>query len=202
MKRLAIVGAGDLGQQIAHHATDSGYSVVGFFDDFQHEVLGKLSEVETVFKQGDFDVLMIGIGYNHMKTRSELFNKFHGNIPFAQVIHSSAIIDPSCTIGEGVFIYPGCVLDMNVIVENNVLLNAGCVIAHDSHIHRNCMLSPGVIVSGFVKIHEKVNLGTGTKVIDNITISTMIRTGAGAVVTKDLEKKGLYVGVPALFKKP
>ena len=35
MKKLALIGAGDLGQQIAWHAKQDGhYEVVGFFDDY------------------------------------------------------------------------------------------------------------------------------------------------------------------------
>ena len=41
MKRIAIIGAGDLGQQIAHYISHSdAYKVVGFFDDFG--VVGEL----------------------------------------------------------------------------------------------------------------------------------------------------------------
>lgn len=201
MKKLAIIGAGDLGQQIAYHATDSDYQVVGFFDDFQANVLGKITEVSDAFEKGLFDELMIGIGYKHMDVRADLFEKFYGSIPFAKIIHSSSYIDPSCQIGEGTFIYPGCTLDMNVVIGQNVSLNASCTIAHDSEVGSHTMLSPGVIVSGFVKIGQQINLGTGTKVIDNIEISKGVRTGAGAVVTENLVNPGLYVGVPARFKK-
>ncbi|MEQ9467089.1 MAG: NeuD/PglB/VioB family sugar acetyltransferase [Ekhidna sp.] len=202
MKRLAIIGAGDLGQQIAYHATDSGYQVVGFFDDFLQDALGKISDVIHSYENGAFDELMIGIGYKHMDIRATLFEKFHRSIPFAKIIHSSAYVDPSCQIGEGTLIYPGCVLDMNVVVGQNVSLNVSCTIAHDSEVGSHSMLSPGVVVSGFVKIDRQVNLGTGTKVIDNIEISKGVRTGAGAVVTENLSQPGLYVGVPARFKKP
>lgn len=202
MKKLAIIGAGDLGKQIAYHAPKNGYKVVGFFDDYSNEVLGKIKEVKSVFERGDFDELMIGIGYKHMDIRARLFDELVEVIPFATVVHPSAYIDSSCEIGAGTFIYPGCVLDMNVTIGQNVSLNAGCVIAHDSIVENHSMLSPGVVVSGFVTIEEKANLGTGTQVIDNIRVSTGVRTGAGAVVTNMLEKPGLYVGVPAVYKKP
>jgi acetyltransferase-like isoleucine patch superfamily enzyme len=44
-------------------------------------------------------------------------------------------------------------------------------------------------------------LGIGTVVIDNLRIASGCRTGAGAVVTCDLEKRGLYLGIPARFAK-
>lgn len=201
MKKLAVIGGGDLGKQIAYHAANCGYEFVGFFDDYATNALGKIEHVESGYTDGLFDELMMGIGYKHMAVREELYLSYRTKIPFGKVIHPSAVIDSSCTIGFGSFIYPGCTLDMNVEIGENVSVNAGCIIAHDSKIGSHSMLSPGVVVSGFVDVQEKVNLGTGTKVIDNITLGPGVRTGAGAVVTQNFTQPGLYVGVPAKFKK-
>lgn len=210
MKRLAIIGSGDLGQQMAYHAfSDNHYQPVGFFDDYQlvgtvkygYPVLGKLNEIKFFFDQGKFDVIMIALGYRHLSLKENIFNKFKNSIPFGTILHSSSYIDSTCKIGNGVFIYPGCVLDMNTVVKDNVLLNVGCIIAHDSTIGEHSFLSPSVQVAGFVNIGRKVSLGIGTVVIDNISIIDNVRTGAGAVVTKNLNDHGLYVGMPAFFKK-
>ncbi|WP_152267601.1 NeuD/PglB/VioB family sugar acetyltransferase [Agriterribacter humi] len=210
MKRLAIIGSGDLGQQIAHHAlTDKHYQPVGFFDDFQkpgvlrhgYPVLGDVEDIVRLYKENAFDVLMTGIGYKHFETRVAVFERFSFLIPFGSVIHSSSYIDSSCHIGQGVFIYPGCSIDMNATIGNNVLINAGCIIAHDSHIGDHSFLSPGVNIAGFVTTGKAVGLGIGTIVIDNITIGPGVRTGAGAVVTENISAPGLYLGVPAKFRK-
>lgn len=206
MKKLAIIGSGDLGQQIAYHAaTDNHYKVVGYFDDFEPKgsvkkglpILGSINDVMQSHEQGLFDVLMVGVGYHHFAKRSEVFIQFKGNIPFANLVHSSSYIDLSCTIGEGVFVYPGCVVDMGSVLEDNVLLNAGCIIAHDSHIGFNSMLAPGVNVAGFVRVGKSVHLGIGTVVINGISITDDTRTGGGAVVVNNIEEPGLYVGIPA-----
>jgi sugar O-acyltransferase (sialic acid O-acetyltransferase NeuD family) len=210
MKRLAIIGSGDLGQQIAYHArAEKLYDVVGFFDDFakvgelKHglPVLGKVDDIDAQYNTATFDCLMVGVGYRHMAGRAALYERFHRSIPFGKVVHTSSYIDSSCSIGDGVFIYPGCVLDMNVVIEENALLNAGCIIAHDSTVGRHAMLAPGVKVAGFVMLSETVILGIGTVVIDNIRIAAGIKTAAGAVVIDNLQQPGLYAGVPAKFKK-
>lgn len=210
MKRLAIIGSGDLGHQIAYHAkADKHYEPVGFFDDYQpvgsirHElpVMGGVNDIVGKFNDGVFDCLMIAIGYKHMAFRMSLYRQFIDHVPFGTIIHSSAYIDKSCTIAPGTIVYPGCVLDMNVVLGGNVLLNAGCVIAHDTAIGESCFLSPGVKVAGFVKTEPGVILGIGTTVIDNILIKSGVRTGGGAVVIDDLEQPGLYAGVPAKLKK-
>lgn len=210
MKKLAIIGAGDLGYQIAYHAkNDTDLNPVGFFDDFKIKdeyyynlpVLGKVKDVISSFNAGLFDVLMIGIGYKHLEIRGKLFDEFYGKIPFANIIHSSVYVDSSCKLGSGIFIYPRCTLDMNVIIEDNVLLNVNCVIAHDTVIGKHSFLSPCVNVAGFVNIGKRVNLGINTTIIDNIKVADYVKTGGGAVVITDLKEPGLYVGIPAKFKK-
>lgn len=210
MKRLAIIGSGDLGQQIAYHAqTDGHYDVVAFFDDFQTPgtlrhgipVAGGVEQVLEHYRDGKFDALMIGIGYKHIGLRQTLYDRFSTDIPFGSVIHTSSYVDKSCTLGSGVMIYPGCMLDMNVVIGDNVLLNIGCVIAHDTTIGTGSFLSPAVKVAGFVDVGPSVILGIGTTVIDNVAIVSGVRTGGGAVVTADLESPGLYVGIPAKFIK-
>lgn len=209
MKRLAIIGSGDLGQQIAWHAlTDKHYDPVGFFDDYQkpgvvrhgYPVFGGVEDIERVYKEKVFDALMIGIGYKHFDFRTSVFDRFSPHIPFGSLIHSSSYVDRSCRIGQGVVVYPGCTIDMNATIDDNVLINAGCVIAHDSHIGAHAFLSPGVNIAGFVTIGKRVSMGIGTIVIDNITVANDVRTGAGAVVTKNISEPGLYLGVPAKFR--
>ncbi len=211
MKRLAIIGSGDLGQQIAWHATSDGkYQVVGFYDDFAVKgllcngipVLGKIEDVESDFGKGEFDELLLAIGYKHFNERMRIFNELKMVVPFGRLIHSSAYVDPSAILGLGVIVYPGCVLDMKTHLQDNVLLNAGVVIAHDTTIGSHSFLSPGVKVAGFVRVGNCVSLGIGTAVVDNLSIADYARTGAGAVVIESITEPGLYVGVPARYKKP
>jgi sugar O-acyltransferase (sialic acid O-acetyltransferase NeuD family) len=206
MKRLAIIGSGDLGQLIAHHAiSDNQYELVGFFDDYRNygeevglgTVLGKINEVEQVFATGKFDCLMIGIGYKHPDFRKDCFERFSGKIAIGKLVHSSCYVDPSVIIGAGSCLLPGCVLDWRVVVEENVLLNTGCKIAHDTRIGSHSFLGPGVVLAGFIVVGEGSFIGVGTIIVDNISIAPRTQTGGGAVITRNIVDAGLYVGVPA-----
>lgn len=207
MKKLAILGSGDLGQLIAHHAPDSNFEVVGFFDDFavkevnQIPILGKVKDVETQFNKGLFTHIIIGIGYKHLTFRSDLFKSLKNKIPFANIVHSSCYIDSSVKLGEGIVILPGSVVDKGCIINDNVLLNTACVIAHDSEIGFNCFLAPRVSIAGFVVIGESCFIGINTTVIDGIQVANNVQTGGATLLTKDIIKCGLYVGVPARFVK-
>lgn len=208
--KLAIIGASDLGKLIAHNVLSSeSYELVGFYDDTLTKgivvegfpILGKIDDVQLEYVKGNFDCLMIGIGYNHMDIRKSLFEKYSLQIPFASIIHSSCIIESTAKIGQGVFMLPGCVIDHNVIVSDNVLLNTGCIIAHDTKIGKHSFLSPAVSIAGKVLIGECCVLGINTTIIDHLSLGNKIRTGGGAVVIDSLEQSGLYVGIPARYKK-
>jgi sugar O-acyltransferase (sialic acid O-acetyltransferase NeuD family) len=206
MKRLAIIGSGDLAKQIAHHAVnDEHYQVVGCFDDFLRKgeesnglpILGNIDSIQDSYDKDLFDELIIGIGYKHMALRNDLFIRFENEIPFGTIIHSSCFIDKSVKVGKGTIIYPGCIIDMNTEIGNNCLIYNGCNIAHDSKVSNNTIFSPGVNIAGFCSIGAHVNLGIGTVISDNISITQKVRTGAGTVVVNSIVESGTYVGVPA-----
>lgn len=206
-KILAIIGAGDLGRQIAYHAMhDNHFNTVIFFDDFNQDklvdgckIFGEIENILDFYNKGFFTHLIIGVGYKHMQERSNLFKRFKDEIPFANIIHSSCIIDSSVKFGKGIIVYPGSVIDANVVLGDNILINIGCVIAHDTSIDFNCFLSPSVNLAGFVNVGEKSILGINCTVIDNINIHSNTQIGAGSVVIKNINKNGLYVGNPVRF---
>ena len=208
MKKLGIIGSGDLGQLIAIHAkATKEYSIVGFFDDFKEKndivkdipIIGGIADITNLFSEGIIDELIIGIGYKHFMFRKNVYEKFSSTIPMATIIHPSSYVDPSCKIGAGVLILPGCILDCNVVIKDNVLLNTACVIAHDSIIGAHTFLSPAVSIAGFVTIGECCNIGINSTIIDNIQIHPNTQTGGGTVVIKNIFESGLYVGNPSKF---
>jgi sugar O-acyltransferase (sialic acid O-acetyltransferase NeuD family) len=211
LKRIGIIGAGDLGVQLAHHVAGApDMTVAGFFDDSKpvgslvvgHPVLGGIDQVPPRFAESAFDELLIAIGYKHMAFRQSVYDRFQATIPFARLVHARAWVDPTATIGPGAVLYAGCIVDMGSSIGANALLNVGCVVAHHTRIGAGSFLSPAVKVAGFVDIAASTSLGIGTIVIDNVSIASGVRTGAGAVVIHDLTEPGLYVGVPAKLKKP
>jgi sugar O-acyltransferase (sialic acid O-acetyltransferase NeuD family) len=210
MKRLAIIGSGDLGQLIAHHAiTDKHFEVVGFLDDFENvgslkngfPVIGKSDEAIRLFESKAFDCIMIGVGYKHMAKRKSIYESLKGIIPFGTIIHSSCYIDASSKVRDGSFLLPRCTIDKDVVIGENVLLNTAVVVAHDTSIDSHCFIAPAASIAGKVHIKESCIIGIGAVIIDNRVIEQNIQIGGGAVVIDNLSIPGLYVGVPAILKR-
>lgn len=204
MKRIAIIGAGLLGQQIAYHIkNDQGYDLVGFFDDnpvWPQEyapVFGKVDDIEMVYAKKAFDQLIVGIGYEHFAYRWQCFHRFFSHIPFLTFIHSSCWVDKSASIGTGSFLMPGTIIDDHVTIGENVFVQVSCSISHHSMVKENCFLGPRVTLAGGVTVERDCFLGVGTTVIDWMNICPGVQTGGGAVVITSIKDAGLYVGVPA-----
>ncbi|MGM4986963.1 acetyltransferase [Tardiphaga sp. 841_E9_N1_2] len=204
-RRIAIIGAGVLGRTLLAHIADfSDLRAIGFFDDSITSnvdglpTLGRLDAISSRYAAGDFDAVVMGIGYNHLQFRASLFASLgEASVPFATLIHPSAYVHATASIGSGAVLFPRCIVDAKSSVGSNSLLNTGCIIAHDTSVGDGCFLGPGVTIAGFVTTGSNCFIGTGTVIKDNITLSQGARTGAGAVVVSDVAAHTLVVGVPA-----
>mgnify|MGYP003972862573 CR=1 FL=1 len=206
MERIAIIGAGLLGQQIAHHIkSDQGDEISGFFDDMVEDlsnleygpILGKTNHVRQSFSDGIFDRVIIGIGYKHFQYRWDCFERLRGIVPFHTFIHSTCFIDKTSQIGEGSFLMPGTIIDDHVSIGENVFLQVGCSISHHSIVEENCFFGPRVTLAGCVTVKRNCFLGVGSIVIDSVNITSNVQTGGGTVVTSNIQDQGVYVGAPA-----
>lgn len=81
----------------------------------------------------------------------------------------------------------------------------GIVINGRATIGQNCNLSQGVTIGqtnrgirkGVPSIGNSVYIGPGAKIIGGISIGDFAAIGANAVVTRDIPKNGVAVGIPA-----
>ena len=211
MKKLLIIGAGDLGQQIAHFVTtDNQFEVVGYVDDWQEKgaiikgkpVLGCINDLSLLYANGQFEEALIGVGYKHFTFRKALYEKYKDSIPFATFVHSSCYVDPTAEIGKGVVVYPRCIIDKNARVFENVIIDFGAGIGHDSSIGHHSFIAPMAALAGFVGVGEMCFIGIGSTIIDHIQITNSTTIGGGAVVVKNIvDSNGVYVGNPARFLK-
>ncbi|MEY3815894.1 MAG: UDP-3-O-(3-hydroxymyristoyl)-glucosamine N-acyltransferase, partial [Pseudomonadota bacterium] len=61
-------------------------------------------------------------------------------------IHKSAIIHPSCKLGQDVYIGPNVVIEENVSVGDDVVIHAGSIIESDSAIGNASVIHPHVVI--------------------------------------------------------
>lgn len=61
-------------------------------------------------------------------------------------IHPTAVVHPSCKIGEGVSIGPHAVIDKNVTIGNRTSIGSGCYIGPHTTVGEDCILHPHVTI--------------------------------------------------------
>lgn len=120
-----------------------------------------------------------------------------------------------CTIGDDSFVGPFVEIQRGVVVGKRCRIQSHAFICELVTIGDECFVSHGVMFvndtfqSGgpargdrslwrATRIGDRVSLGTGSVILP-VRICSDVVVGAGAVVTRDIERSGIYVGNPARF---
>ena len=201
-KKVVIIGAGGHAKVIADIIEKSGDEIVGFLDDNkeigttiikEYKVIGDLNNrfaMAVTKKNLEF---IIAIGDN--KKREEISHS--PNLKFYTAIHPSAQMGLDVEIQEGTVIMANACINSSAKIGKHCIINTGAIIEHDNIIEDFVHISPNVALGGTVKIGKSTHVGIGSTIKNNITICENCKIGAGAVVVKDIEKEGTYIGVPA-----
>ena len=92
--------------------------------------------------------------------------------------------------------------DLSVIIGNNCMFSYGIDIrCGDSHSIIDLQSGKRINYAKDINIQDSVWLATGVKILKSLTIGQGSIIGAGSIVTKDIPKNCLAVGVPAEVKK-
>jgi acetyltransferase EpsM len=195
MKKVIIIGAGghaaELRDYINHHnaarPTDR-FEVLGFIDDDEKNYLHYgfrepfLGQIENHTVRNDIFYLM---GIANVAYRKPIVEKFESyGAKFTGLIHPTAIISPSCEIGEGTVVSHNVSVGAKAKLGRFNMLNSRCTIGHDAQIGDYNFISPQVAISGNTKIGENNLIGTNSCTIPGMSIGNNNKIAAGMVVYK------------------
>lgn len=198
--KLLIIGASGHGKVIVDIALKMNkWQVVAFLDDDENikstmniDVIGKSSDTFKYIQ--DYDIF-VGIGNNSTRERiQENLEKLGASIPV--LIHPDAIVGEQVEIGAGTVIMAGVIINCCTKIGKGCIVNTGATIDHDNIIEDYVHISPGVNLAGAVRVGKGTWIGIGSVVSNNVKITNDCRIGAGAVVVKDINEVGTYIGVP------
>lgn len=110
------------------------------------------------------------------------------------------VIERYCKIGSNVTIVRGSANENTIIGEgtcmaHGTLIGHGCIIGKNNHFANN------VSLGGAVKIHDNCFFGSGVVLSAGCIIKDIILVGSGGVLNGVVDRSGVYVGVPAKWKK-
>ena len=116
---------------------------------------------------------------------------------FANLIHPSASVSPSVTLGEGVFVGPNATIASAARVGNFAQIGRSSSIGHHVVLSQYVRLGPAVVIPSGVRLSSGVTVGPGVIFLNNIRVGSNALVGAGSVVTKNVPDETFVVGSPA-----
>ena len=126
------------------------------------------------------------------------------------VIRSYVELRKNTIIGEKCYIDSGVKTSGDCKIGNEVTLRYDTIIARDVEVEDRCFLAPQVMTNysdpkgdkhpGTV-IGAGSFIGTNTTIHHGVKICAGTTVGVKSFVNKDITEPGLYLGIPATFKK-
>jgi sugar O-acyltransferase (sialic acid O-acetyltransferase NeuD family) len=203
---LLVLGTRDFSYEIAELAEETGqFEVAGFVENLSRERCDETLEglpihwIENVDALARTHLAVCGIGTTRRRSLAEQAAA-HG-LRFATVVHPSARVPASATLGEGTIVSAGAIVGTRAKLGRHVFLNRGSLVGHHTALGDYVSVMPGANIAGFCSIEEAVYVAIGAVIVDRITVGMGSVVGAGAVVVRDVPPSVQVTGVPARVVK-
>lgn len=145
-------------------------------------------------QRGDFFLLAIGIPGVRRRVAESLLGK---NATFLTLVHPTAIVAPTATIGTGSILCPYAIVSDAVAIGRFVLMNYHASAAHDASAGAFTVLSPYATLGGAAKASEDVFLGLHASVGPAVTVGTGSKVTANSCALADVPAACIAYGIPA-----
>ncbi len=163
---LLILGAGGLGQVVAESAQMSGrYTKIAFLDDAPRPdksrlftILGVISDAERLVNSFIYAIPAFG---NNEKRYEMMLKLKEWGYKIPRIIHPTAYISPTVSIGEGTIIRPLVGVSRDVVIGECCLINMGALIDHGCRIGRCTHIPMNAVVRNEVVIEPMSDFPAG-----------------------------------------
>lgn len=201
--RAFVIGAGAQGRVVldAWRAARPDLEIAFVDDDASKAgttilgapVLGGLALFDVPAHAGSEVVLALG----NNNVRLALAARLAGKARFAVVVHPSAAVLPTATLGPGTVVLAGAVVNTDARVGAHVVVNSGAIVEHDCVLEDGVSISPGACMGGRVHVGRGAFVATGVTLAPRVRVGERAVVGAGSVVVRDVPARALVYGVPA-----
>jgi sugar O-acyltransferase (sialic acid O-acetyltransferase NeuD family) len=206
---LIVLGAGGLGREIADIARAMNqeraeWDILGFLDDDQTlsgshvndlPVLGGFDQLHR------FDYAQIALALatpRDVELRARVSEQLAcAPSRLATLVHPSASISETCTVGTGSVLFAGVVATANVTIGRQVVAMPHVVFTHDDVVDDFATFGAGARIAGRVHVGRCAYVGAGALVRENVRVGAAALVGMGSVVTRDVPPGETWAGVPA-----
>lgn len=200
------VGSGAIMAQALRDIASSGGNLLPY--GFLNDVVESGEQIDGLPILGRFedwaklpsDTLFVAAIHRPKKAAERYARVVSLEIPdnrWATVIHPSAHLAESATVGVGTYVGPNAVLMPAAQVGKHCSIRAGCYVSHDVQVGDFGFVGPSAILNGRTRLGEGAHVGPGVICREETTIGDYAVIGIGAVVTHDAPDGATMIGNPA-----
>lgn len=202
---IVLVGGGGHCKSVIDAVESAGYTILGILDMPEYvgsSVLGYpvVGTDEDLVRYVDKALFLVTVG--HIKDAS-LRIRLHERILSVGgclATASTARVSRYASIGEGSVVLHHAMVNADAHIGKGCIINTFANIEHDAVIGDFCHISTGAMVNGNCAVGRGVFLGSQSVMVNGVGIMDSCVIAAGSVVRKNIVKKGIYSGNPALLK--
>ncbi len=210
MANLIIVGAGGCAREALQWAKDVNereqrWQIKGFLCDYPNHLDGKICDVSILSAIDDYEigpedefVCAIGDSAGRKAVTEKL--KARG-ARFVNLIHPSAVIADSCTLGEGLLVYPFALISDNARIGDGCIINMYSSVAHDTVLGEYCTISAHCDITGRCVVGDRLFMGTSAHIVPDTRVGSDVFICAGSTVMTRLRDGVKVLGNPAKLVK-
>jgi len=130
--------------------------------------------------------------------RKEVFLRFKNlGYTFASYVSPRAEVWDLSVIGENCYVQEFNNIQYGTHIGDNCLFWAGNHIGHHGSIASHVTFTSHVVLSGGCNVGAECYFGVNSTIGDGLDLCGRVFVGMGALVTKNIEQEGIYVGSPA-----
>lgn len=202
---LLIVGAGGFARETAQAVADDGrWRLLGHLDDNPALHGGEVDGVpvlggcELVHELPDARVVVCVGSPRDYASRARLVRRLA--LPehrYGTVVHPSAVVSASSTVGPGSVLLAQTVLTAGVRVGRHVAVMPQVVLTHDDVLDDFATVASGVRLGGGVRLEQGAYVGAGALVREYAVVGAWSLVGLGSSVLGDVPPGEIWVGSPA-----
>ncbi|MGO4271106.1 acetyltransferase [Paenibacillus sp. TAF58] len=201
---LVVIGEGGHSKVIRELIrSKSDYKIIAILDDKYDQLtiingiyIGPISSAHLLLNRMNHLKFVVAIGNNEV--RKLIVSKLglsKGN--YISLIHDTAVISSSASIGEGSVIMAGTIVNADAVIGDHVIINSGAIVEHDNQIGDYVHVAPRATLTGSVIAETGAMIGAGTTIIPGKKVGEWAIIGAGATVISDIPSYRSAVGTPA-----
>lgn len=206
MKRLIILGAGNMGKIVCEYAKlmkeyKTEWNIAGYLEFAEKEVNADdaypsvIGAIETYQPRED-DVFVCSYASVEEREKSVQFMEAKGG-KFVNIIHPTANILSTNKMGVGNVIGAFTTLSVNTTIGSHCVIQDHCNVGHDSVIGDFSHLYVGNIVCGINTLGKCVTVYTGSVIYPKLKVGEGAVIGAGSVVMRVVKPGTSVMGNPA-----